>query len=167
VLVAVHLGMDEDIPFMERPAWLDAEGKPKYKIFCPVTLSERVKRLSSVERRAATVTVRSAEVKPDKSELRSALELQFDWALHQMVGYMRRLDGEGKTKKGYKRMDPLAPDDEPKYATDGSRTPFFGYWFYIAWYNVIVPSLVRTFGPVVNVMDMEDLDALLEATVPM
>ena len=61
----------------------------------------------------------------------------------------------------------MAPGGEPKYATDGSRTPFFGYLFYIAWYNVIVPSLVRTFGPVVNVLDMEDLDALLEATVPM
>jgi hypothetical protein len=64
-------------------------------------------------------------------------------------------------------MDPMAPDKEPKHALDGSRTPYFGYWFYLAWYNVIVPSLTKTFGPVFNVMDMEDLDALLEAKVMM
>ena len=96
---AVHLGMDQDIPFMERSAWLDQDGNPKYKIFCPVSMSDRVKRLTPVERRAATATMRSAELtKADKSELRSALELQFDWALHQMVGYMRRLDSRGRRK---------------------------------------------------------------------
>ncbi len=128
-----------------------------------------MERLPPVERRAATVSMRSADVTTveTRSEFRSELELQFNWELHQMVGYMHRLNGKGKTKKGYKRMDPLAPDQDPKYATDGSKTLCFGYWFYITWYNVIVPSVLRTFGPVVNVLDMDDLDALLEATVPM
>ena len=85
-----------------------------------------------------------------------------------MTGYMRRLDGEGGvTRKGYKRMDPLAPDGEPKHAVDGSQTPYFGFWFYVAWYEVIVPVMTKSFGQVLNVRDKEDLETLLAAKVMM
>ena len=83
---------------------------------------------------------------------------------------MRRLDGAlagNRTMRGLKYMDPMAPDGAPKHACDGSRTPYFGFWFYLAWYNVVVPSLEKTFGPVLNVLDMDDLDVLLEAKVMM
>jgi hypothetical protein len=85
-----------------------------------------------------------------------------------MVGYMRRLDRAcGKTVRGFKRMDPMAPEKYGKHALDGSKTPYFGYWFDVAWYNVVVPSIQKTFGPVLNVMDVDNLDVLLDAKVIM
>jgi hypothetical protein len=121
-------------------------------------------RLPAGDRRVAKTAGSSNERLAHTSEL-SALEQQFDWPLHQMVAYMRRLDGAlGRTIRGLKYMDPMAPDKEFKHAFDGSRTPYFGYWFYLAWYNVIVPSLQKTFGPVLNVMDMDDLDDYLMRT---
>ena len=38
--------MTEDIPFMERPSWMRPDGKPMYKVFCPVAPAEKKKRLS-------------------------------------------------------------------------------------------------------------------------
>jgi hypothetical protein len=158
--------MTDDVAFLERSAWLDEDGNPKYTTFCPVSYSQRFNRLSPGDRKVVKLGT-SDERFSNSSEL-SALEQQFDWPLHQMVGYMRRLDGAlGKTIRGLKYMDPMAPDKEPKHALDGSRTPYFGFWFYLAWYNVVVPSLQKTFGPVLNVMDMDDLDVLLEAKVMM
>jgi hypothetical protein len=85
---------------MERPAWLDDEGKPKYKILCPVSYTQRLIRLSAGERKVAKNVDLTEDDKSVRSEL-SALEQQFDWPLHQMVGYMRRLDGAcGKTLRG-------------------------------------------------------------------
>jgi hypothetical protein len=55
----------------------------------------------------------------------------------------------------------------PKWATDGSRTPFFGYWFYIAWDNVFGPALTKAFGQNMRVLDIEDVDDLLGTTVMM
>ena len=162
---AVHLGMTQDIPFLERPDWM-ANGSPKYKVYCPVTAAERRRRLPANERRSEYQAVAAGEAE-EMTEIRSALEMQFDWELHQMTAYMRRLDGEGKTRSGYPRMDPLARDGVEKFATDGSRTPSFGFWFYVAWYNVIVPALSRTFGQVLNVVDRGDLDTLLGTTVMM
>ncbi len=161
--------MTFDIPFMERPAWLDEDDNPKYKNFCPVSYTQRLNRLPAGDRRVAKIAGSSDERLAHTSEL-SALEQQFDWPLHQMVAYMRRLDGAyGKTIRGLPFMDPMAPDkdSEAKHAFDGSRTPYCGYWFYHAWYNVIVPSLQKTFGPVLNVMDMDDLEVLLDAKVMM
>jgi hypothetical protein len=159
--------MTDDVAFLERPAWLDEDGKPKYKTFCPVSSSQRFNRLTASDKKVARFAGSADERFANSSEL-SALEQQFDWPLHQMVGYMRRLDGAlGKTIRGLKYMDPMAPDKEPKHAMDGSRTPYFGFWFYLAWYNVVVPSLQKTFGPVLNVMDMDDLEELLEAKVMM
>ena len=158
--------MTDDVAFMQRAAWLDQDGNPKYKTLCPVSYSQRFNRLTPAQRKVAKVQGPADE---SAAEL-SALEQQFDWPLHQMVGYMRRLDGAlagNRTMRGLKYMDPMAPDGAPKHACDGSRTPYFGFWFYLAWYNVVVPSLEKTFGPVLNVLDMDDLDVLLEAKVMM
>jgi hypothetical protein len=158
--------MTDDVPFMHRSAWLDQDGNPKYKTLCPVSHNQRFNRLTPGERKVAKVQGPAKEQAAEQS----ALEQQFDWPLHQMVGYMRRLDGAlagGRTVRGYKYMDPMAPDKEMKHAFDGSKTPYFGFWFYLAWYNVVVPSLQNTFGPVLNVMDMDDLDVLLDAKVMM
>ncbi len=79
---------------------------------------------------------------------------------------MRSVDGVRQTLvKRLPCMNPLAADGEPKYATEGSRTPFFGFWAYVAWYNAIVPVLQKAFGDIVIVRDEEELDALLRATV--
>ena len=159
--------MTDDVAFLERPAWLDEDGNPKYKTFCPVSSSQRFNRLTASDKKVARFAGSADERSANSSE-KSALEQQFDWPLHQMVGYMRRLDGAlGKTIRGLKYMDPMAPDKEPKHALDGSRTPYFGFWFFLAWYNVVVPSLEKTFGPVLNVLDSDDLDVLLEAKVMM
>jgi hypothetical protein len=160
--------MTDDVAFLERTAWLDEDGSPKYKTFCPVSYSQRFNRLTAGDRKVAKFAGGSSDEKLASTSELSALEQQFDWPLHQMVGYMRRLDGAlGRTIRGLKYMDPMAPDKEPKHAFDGSRTPYFGFWFYLAWYNVIVPSLQKTFGPILNVMDMDDLEDLLEAKVMM
>lgn len=150
---------------MERKNWMQ-NGRPKYKIFCPVSSAERLKRCTATQRRNSKEAMKEGEASRESMPL-SALEQQYDWELHQMVGYMRRLDGSTETIKKMKRMDPLAPDGEAKHALDGSKTPYFGYWTYIAWNNVFTPTLYKTFGPVVNVSDEEDMDKLLEATVNM
>ena len=153
--------MTEDKPFMERGDWMDAEGKCKYRVFCPVAPTVAWKRLRPAERQSAE------KAKVEAEEL-SALELQYDRELHEMVGYMRRLDGEfGMTKKKMRVMDPFAADGDGKWAIDGSQTDFFGFWAYDAWYNVFVPVLSKIFGQVVNVSDKEDLKRLLETEVMM
>jgi hypothetical protein len=157
--------MTEDIPFMERKDWMQ-HGQPKYKIFCPVSPAERLKRRPANERRNYKDAVKEGDAGRESMPL-SALAQQYDWELHQMVGYMRRLDGSTQTIKKMPRMDPLSPDGEPKHALDGSKTPYFGYWAYVAWYNVFVPALSKTFGPVLHVSDEEDMNTLLGATVMM
>jgi hypothetical protein len=83
-----------------------------------------------------------------------------------MVDYMRRVDGVRTILvKRLLCMNPLARDEEPKYATEGSSTPFFGFWAYVAWYNAFVPVLQKVFGDIVNVLDEGELDTLLGATV--
>ena len=81
---------------------------------------------------------------------------------------MCRVDGAKETfVKRLPCMNPLAADGEPKYATEGSRTPFFGFWAYVAWYNAFVPVLQKVFGDIVNVRDELELDVLLGAKVNM
>lgn len=166
---AEHLGLIEDIGFMKRSAWLDPEGNSKYETFCPLSANQLRQRLARV--RGAGKQSRSTtdeESEGDSKTPLSALELQYDWPLHQMVAYMRRVDGKGrKTFKGLLRMNPLAPDREVKFAIEGSKTPLFGYWFYFAWYNVIVPSLSKTFGTILDVMDTDEMERLLMAKVKM
>ena len=160
--------MTEDIPFMERKDWLDTDGKPFCKTFCPVSAAERVKRLSPTERKNLSKSKASDEGEGTETTPKSALELRYDWQLHQMVGYMRRVDGARQTLvKQLPCMNPLAANGEPKYATEGSRTPFFGFWTYVAWYNAIVPVLQKVVGDIVMVRDEEALDVLLGATVNM
>lgn len=166
--------MERAVPFMHRDDWME-DGKPKFKEYCPVTPAEKNKRRSAIERRSVSGEFEENEAEQDSrcqtvkkaGSAPSALELQFDWDLHQMTGYMRRLDGEGLTKRKLKRMDPFARDNERKFAFDGSQTPYFGFWFYVAWYNVIVPALTKTFGPILSVVDQDDLDELLAAKVAM
>jgi hypothetical protein len=153
--------MTQDIPFMERRDWLDADGKCKFKLFCPVSATVVAKRVRATQRPNAGKAINDAE------EL-SALELQYDRELHEMVGYMRRLDGAfGLTKKQMRVMDPLATDGDVKWSIDGSQTDFFGYWAYDAWHKVFAPVLSKTFGQVVNVSDKEKLMNLLGAEVMM
>ena len=166
--------MRSDIPFLNRADWLDEHGNPRFKTMCPVSQSERLKRLSAIERREAKPVVKEGEAdggaaasEGNQARPLSVLEQQYDWELHQMLAYMRRLDGATETIKKLPRMDPLAPDGEAKHALDGSKTPYFGWWTYVAWYNVFVPVLTKTFGNVLNVLDEDDLDRLLGATVQM
>ena len=97
----------------------------------------------------------------------SALYSRYDWDLHQMVAYMRRLDGATLTVRQHKRMDPMARIGEPKWAVEGSRTPYFNFWFYVAWDNVFAPALGKAFGQNMRAVDIEDVDDLLGATVMM
>jgi hypothetical protein len=175
------MGMPEGVPFMDRPDWVEAAFREAGAEYCPVTAAERLKRLSANERRSkmdeddglSETESQSGggdnvKSKAGKEPMRcSALEMQFDLELHLMTGYMRRLDGEGLTRRNLKRMDPFAPDGEVKFNFDGSLTPYVGFWFYVAWYNVIVPVLHKTFGPILSVKDQDDLDELLDTTVAM
>jgi hypothetical protein len=70
-----------------------------------------------------------------------------------MTGYMCCLDGEGLTKRKLKQMDLFAPDNELEFVFDGSQTQYLGFWFYVAWYHVIVLTLNKTFGPILNVVE--------------
>ena len=97
----------------------------------------------------------------------SALSLRYDWDLHQMVAYMRRLDGATPTLRRQPRMNPMARNGEPEWATDGNLMNYFGYWTFVAWDNVFVPVLGKAFGQSMRVLDEENVDELLGATVMM
>jgi hypothetical protein len=136
------------------------------KTFCPVSAAERSKRFSPIERKNFAKSKASEEGEGTKTTPRSALDLRHDWQLHQMVGFMCSVDGVRKTLvRRLPCMNPLAGEGEPQFATEGSRTPFFGFWAHDAWYNAFVPVLQKVFGNIVNVRDEEELDMLLGATV--
>ena len=156
--------MADDQVFMYREDWLGQNGEPFCKVFCPVSTAERVKRLRGNDKRQF---VDVAEHESPGSMHMSALQYRYDWDLHQMVAYMRRLDGATKTLTLQKRMDPMERMGVSKWRTDGSKTSFYGYWTFVAWDNVFTPILTKSFGASVAVMDEEDLDELLGATVMM
>ena len=156
--------MADDQVFMYRGDWLGQNGEPCCKVFCPVSTAERVKRLRGNDKRQF---VDVAEHESPGSMHMSALQYRYDWDLHQMVAYMRRLDGATKTLTLQKRMDPMERMGVAKWRTDGSKTSFYGYWTFVAWDNVFTPILTKSFGASVAVMDEEDLDELLGATVMM
>ena len=162
---AVHLGMSDEKAFMEREDWLD-NGEPFSKVFCPVSPAERAKRLKGQERRDFVAGQEEGAMESN-AMVSSALYARYDWDLHQMVGYMRRLDGATLTVRQHKRMDPMARIGEPKWAVEGSRTPYFNFWFYVAWDNVFAVALGKAFGQNMRVVDIEDVDELLGATVMM
>jgi hypothetical protein len=156
--------MADDQAFMYREDWLGQNGEPFCKVFCPVSTAERVKRLRGNDKRQF---VDVAEHESPGSMHMSALQYRYDWDLHQMVAYMRRLDGATTTLTKQKRMDPMEKIGVAKWRTDGSRTKFYGYWTYVAWDNVFTPILTKAFGASVGVVDEEELDELLGATVMM
>ncbi len=78
----------------------------------------RSKRLSPIERKDLAKSKESEEGEGTETTPKSALELRYDWQLHQMVGYMRRVAGMKTTfVRKLPCMNPLAADGEPKYAT--------------------------------------------------
>ena len=161
---AGHLGMSDEKAFMEREDWLD-NGEPFSKVFCPVSAAERAKRLKGQEKRDFVAGQEEGAMESN-AMVSSALYARYDWDLHQMVGYMRRLDGATLTVRQHKRMDPMARIGEPKWAVEGSRTPYFNFWFYVAWDNVFAPALGKAFGQNMRVVDIEDVDDLVGANLP-
>ena len=149
---AGHLGMSDEKAFMEREDWLD-NGEPFSKVFCPVSAAERPKRLKGQEKRDF-VAGQEEGVMESNAMVSSALYSRYDWDLHQMVAYMRRLDGATKTLTLQKRMDPMERLGAAKWRTDGSKTSFYGYWTFVAWDNVFTPILTKSFGASVAVMDI-------------
>ena len=129
---AVHLGMSDDQAFMYREDWLGHDGEPIWKVFCPVSASERAKRLRGNDKRQF-VAEQDEGGSQSHAMHASALQYRYDWDLHQMVAYMRRLDGATLTLTRQKRMDPMERMGVTKWRTDGSRTAFFGYWTFTAW----------------------------------
>ena len=158
--------MADDQAFMYREDWLGQNGEPFCKVFCPVSATERVKRLRGNDKRQFVAETDVAEFESHAMHI-SALQYRYDWDLHQMVAYMRRLDGATTTLTKQKRMDPMERMGVAKWRTDGSKTSFYGYWTFVAWDNVFTPILTKSFGASVAVMDEEDLDELLGATVMM
>ena len=158
--------MADDQAFMYREDWLGQNGEPFCKVFCPVSATERLKRLTGNDKRQFVADTDEEEFRSNAMQF-SALRYRYDWDLHQMVAYMRRLDGATKTLTLQKRMDPMERMGVAKWRTDGSKTSFYGYWTFVAWDNVFTPILTKSFGASVAVMDEEDLDELLGATVMM
>jgi hypothetical protein len=99
---------------------------------------------------------------------KSALAQQYDMELHQMVGYMRRLDGAyAPNSRNEKSMDPFAADGAKKWKVNGSKTPLFGFWAYYAWEHVISGLFSSAFGTIFKVTNQKSLKALLGAQVMM
>jgi hypothetical protein len=157
--------MSDEKAFMQREDWLD-NGEPFSKVFCPVSAPERAKRLKGKERKDFVDGQQEGEMESN-AMVSSALYLRYDWDLHQMVAYMRRLDGASLTVRQQKRMDPMARIGELKWAVEGSRTPYFNFWFFVAWDNVFGPALTKAFGQNMRVLDIQDVDDLLGTTVMM
>ncbi len=50
------------------------------------------------------------------------------------------------TSRGYKVMDPWAPDGKLKWATHGRMNPYFGWWAFHAWVKVFYPVFAVDHG---------------------
>ena len=74
---AGHLGMPDEKAFMERDDWLGQDGEPFCKVFCPVSASERSKRLKGNERRAFAAALEDGE-EGSNAMSSSALALKYD-----------------------------------------------------------------------------------------
>ena len=118
--------MADDQAFMYREDWLGPDREPFCKVFCPVSATERVKRLKGNDRRQFVAEKDEVELHSQAMHA-SALSYRYDWDLHQMVAYMRRLDGATTTLTKQKRMEPMEKIGVAKWRTDGSRTKFYGY----------------------------------------
>ena len=62
---AGHLGMSDEEAFMERENWLGQDGEPFCKVFCPVSASERSKRLKGKELRQFVAGLDVGEIESD------------------------------------------------------------------------------------------------------
>ena len=142
--------MTKDIPFLERDDYM-LNGVMKYEIFCPLTDAIKRRKLGKARppRKAGAtgtgVVIEVVEPEPEPlATEHSALYYQYCPELHKMVAYMRRLDGAyPNTHQGHKIMDPLAPDSQPKWATNGrTLTPYFGWWTFHAWEKVFCSVFV-------------------------
>jgi hypothetical protein len=91
----------QDKPFMERDEWM-LNGARIFNTYCPV--SEKAEAASCGKRKNAPS---ASDYERDD---RSVLESHYDTELHQMTGYMRRLDGAYGMVKGANCMDPFAAD---------------------------------------------------------
>ena len=151
--------MPEKKAFMEREEWM-VDGKMGFNTYCPV--SEKAENASCGKKRKAVA------ISVSDRDARSVLETHFDAELHQMTGYMRRLDGAyGKVRRGNPVMDPFAPDGAAKWDIDPDKTDLFGFWFYEAWDNVFSAFFFSIWGPIMQVISEARLNALLGAEVMM
>ena len=152
---------------MARPDWRKSgvnTDQCRYLTFCPLSKATEKRRAS----KARTSSGVSAESPPFSIDEKSALAQQYDRELHQMVAYMRRLDGAyPPNSKGRKCMDPFAADGANKWATNGSRTPLFGFWAYYAWEHVLGVAFSHAFGTIFTVTDRRSLRRLMGAKVMM
>ena len=133
-------------------------------MFCPLSAVTEKRRVAKSKQTSQV----SAVSPPFATDEKSALAQQYDLELHQMVGYMRRLDGAyAPSPKGEKCMDPFAPDGESKWAVvNGSKIPpLFGFWAYYAWEHVLGVVFSSSFGPIFTVSDARGLKELKAAEV--
>ena len=154
---------------MDRPDWIKPgpDAGRRFQIFCPLSAVTEKRRVSKSKQSSQV----SADGPPgDLVGEESALAQQYDLELHQMVAYMRRLDGAyAPSPQGEKCMDPFAPDGESKWAVvNGSKIPpLFGFWAYYAWEHVLGVVFSSSFGPIFTVSDARGLKELMAAEVMM
>ena len=161
----MHLGLEAETAFMDRPDWLKTgTAVSRYVTFCPISMTTEKRRPAKAKQTPGVSPICPTGVTADE---KSALAHQYDMELHQMVAYMRRLDGAlPPNSRGQKIMDPFAKDGEPKWCT-GSTTPLFGFWAYYAWEHVISGLFSSAFGTIFKVTNQKSLKALLGAQVMM
>jgi hypothetical protein len=150
---------------MARPDWRrPGTSVCRYVTFLPISSASEKRRPAKAKQTPGVSPTRPKDVTVEE---KSALVHQYDLELHQMVAYMRRLDGAyPPNAKSQKCMDPFAPDGESKWCT-GSTTPLFGFWAYYAWEHALSGLLSSAFGTVFNVTNQTSLKALLGAQVMM
>jgi hypothetical protein len=162
------LGLDVDLAFLDRPDWQKPgpDAGRRFQLFCPLSAVTEKRRVSKSKQSSQV----SAVSPPFSIDEKSALAQQYDLELHQMVAYMRRLDGAyALSPQGEKCMDPFARDGESKWTVvNGSKIPpLFGFWGYYAWEHVLGVVFSSSFGSIFTVSDARGLKELMAAEVMM
>ena len=159
------MGLPADTAFLQRPAWIiPGTENSRYLTFVPISRATE-KRRGTKCRQSTQVLAASPPFSVDE---KSALAQQYDMELHQMVGYMRRLDGAyAPSSRNEKSMDPFAADGAKKWKVNGSKIPLFGFWAYYAWEHVLGVVFSSSFGSIFTVKDTRSLRRLMEAEVMM
>jgi hypothetical protein len=150
---------------MDRPDWRrPGTSVSRYVTFCPISLTSEKRRCAKAKQTPGVSPISLTGVTADE---KSALFHQYDMELHQMVAYMRRLDGAlPPNSKGQKIMDPFAKDGDSKWCT-GTTTLLFGFWSYYAWEHVMSGLLSSAYETIFKVTNQKSLKALLGAQVMM